>query len=1027
MLWELSIRRPVLATVMTIALVVFGWVGYSKLSVRELPDIDVPIVGVTTVLPAASPEVVEKEITEVLEEEISSVEGIKTLTSESSEQVSRITIEFELDRDIDVAAQDVRDKIARVRSDLPEDSEEPIVAKVDPDANAVAWLSVNATALDLRTLTDFADNVVKERLQRLPGVGSIIIGGEKRLAVRVRLDAQRLAAYGLTVSDVVGALRRENVEIPSGRIESQQREFVVKTEGEFPTADAFNDLVIAFRDDVPVRLRQVGLAEEGDENERTIARFNRIPSISLGVVKQTKANTVELVRAVRADIEAMAPSLPPGIRVQLGYDGARFIEESVREVQQSLLLAGFLVVVVIFLFLHTPRSALIPSLAIPTSVLATFGVMYFLDFTINNLTLLALTLLVGVVVDDAIIVLENVHRLMEEGVDRRTAALRGTAEVALPAVAATLTLVAVFAPIAFISGIIGRFFFEFGITVAIAILFSLFVALTLTPMLCSRLLDVDEPRGIFRLFEQALARVTAAYRRLLERALDHRGIVVAIGLGTLAASAGLFAVLGKEFVPQEDRGGFMVIVESPEGSTLAYHDRLQLEVERLLLETPEIRTFAAFIGLAGGSPGQVSRGFVFTRMHDRHERTRSQQEVVTELRQKFAQIPGVSVFVVTFSGLQTGGGRAKPFQFVIQNPDFGTLATYAMKLRDRVRGLAGFTDVDTNLRISKPELRIRINRDKAAALGVSVSDVANTLRILLGGSDVTKFRRGNERYDVIVQLQAGDRLAPEQLAQIAVRTRSGELAQLANLVDVTEGIGPSSLNHYNRRRSVILDAGLQDKPLGSALEEVGTIARDLLPPGFTTTVAGESKDFAESSGSLVFTLLLAVIAVYLVLAGQFESFVHPFTILLSLPLAIFGAFLALALAGMTLNIYSFIGIVMLLGLVTKNAILLVDCTNGLRAGGMGLRGAVLEAGRLRLRPILMTAVSTLFGIVPVAIGLGAGAESRRPLGVAVMGGMIASTLLTLVVVPVVYTLVDAGLARVRARGGRRVPARETVL
>jgi multidrug efflux pump len=1016
-LWGLAIARPVLATVMTIALTLFGVIGYLELPVRELPDVDFPVVSVTTVLPGADPEVVEKEVTEVLEEEINTIEGIKTLTSQSTEQVSRITIEFNLDRNVDVAAQDVRDKIARTRPDLPDDVEEPVVAKVDLDAQAIMWISLNAERTGLRELTDYADNVVKERLQRLAGVGSIIIGGEKRFAVRVRLDAQRLAAYQLTVDEVVRALRRENVEIPSGRIESRAREFVVKTEGEFPTPDSFNDLILAFRDDVPVRLRQVGLAEEGDENERTVGRFNLRPSVSLGVLKQSNANTVEVARSVRAEIDSIRPTLPPGYGIDKSFDAAIYIEESVAEVQQSLLIAGALVVLVIFLFLHTPRSSLIPTLAIPTSILFTFGVMHFLGFTINNLTLLALTLSIGVVVDDAIIVLENVHRHMEEGADRMSAALHGTGEIAFAAIAATLTLVAVFLPVAFITGIIGRFFFEFGVSVAVAILVSAFVALTLTPMLCSRILLVDEPRGMFRHFESGLSWLSAAYRRLLERSLHHRGWVAVIALSTLLASVGLFALLGKEFVPMEDRGGFMVSIESPEGATLQYHDRLQLQIERILNQTPEVRTATAFIGLSQGAPGAVNRGMIFCRMHDRARRNRSQQEVVDELRQRFAQIPGIRVFVFTFSALQTGS-RGKPLQYVIQNPDFEALQEYSRRMLERVRTMSGYTDVDINLRLNKPEIRVQIDRNKAAALGISASEVANTLRVLLGGDDVTKFKRGNERYDVIVQLRESDRVRPDHLSQIYTRARSGQLVQLANLVNIEEGVGPSSLNHYNRRRSVILDANLHDKPLGTALEEMNALAREMLPAGFTTTVAGESRDYEESFASLAFTFLLAIAAVYLVLAGQFESFVHPFTILLALPLALFGALLALASFGMTLNIYSFIGVVMLVGLVTKNSILLVDYANTLRAEGVSVREAVLRAGAVRLRPILMTAVSTLFGILPVAIGLGAGAESRRPLGVAVTGGVTASTLLTLVVVPVFYTLVDDGLVRVRGWLGR---------
>ncbi len=1002
--WSLSIQRPVLATVLSLVLVLFGAIGYSSLSVRELPNIEFPTVSIVTVLPGASPEVVEKEVTEVLEEVVSTIEGIDTLTSSSVEQVSNISIQFDLDRDIDLAAQDVRDRVARARSQLPRDTEEPVVSKIDLDARAILWISLNADRASLRELSSYADAVVKERLQRLPGVGSVPIGGEKRLAIRIYLDAGQLGAHQLTVSDVVEALRRENVEIPSGRVEGHTREFVVKTEGEISSAEEFEDLIVAYREGVPIRLREIGRAIEGDEGERSLARFNLRPHVSIGIIKQSNSNAVEVARAVRAEVVDMQDGLPSGYHMTVSYDGARFIEESVAEVQESLVIAGLLVVLVILLFLHTPRSALIPALTIPTSLLATFGAMYFFGFTINSLTLLALTLSIGVVVDDAIVVLENAHRHMEEGEPRREAALRGTNEIAFAAIASTLTLVAVFVPVAFIQGIVGRFFFEFGVTVAVAIVASSVVALTLTPMLCSRFLRTDAPRGVFAWFESGLAALAQRYRGLLTWSLDHRGTVVVGSAALVACTIGLFFVVGQEFVPPEDRGGFLVIVESPEGSTLAHHDRLQIQVERILDGLPEMRAGTAFIG-AGSGVGATNRGIIFARLHHRSERERSQHEILGMLRSRFAEIPGIRVFATPFSGLPTGS-RGKPLSFVIQNPDFGALQEFTPRMVERVRGLSGLTGVDSDLRINKPELRVRIDRDKAGTLGVSVADIANTLRILLGGADVTKFRRGNERYDVIVQLAEADRVTPQQIERLYVRSRSGRLVQLASLVDVVEGVGPSSLNHYNRRRSVIIDANLQGKPLGTALKEVEGIAREVLPPGFTTAVSGESKEFEESFDGLAFTFVLAIVAVYLVLAGQFESFVHPFTILLALPLALFGALGLLVMLGMTLNIYSFIGMVMLVGLVTKNSILLVDYAGRLRLQGASARDAVLGAGVVRLRPILMTALSTLFGILPIAIGLGAGAESRRPLGVVVAGGIVASTVLTLVVVPVFYTLVD---------------------
>jgi multidrug efflux pump len=1019
--WALSIRRPVLATVFSLALVVFGLIGYRNLSVRELPDIEFPTVSVVTILPGASPEVVEKEVTEVLEEAISTIEGIDTLSSRSVEQTSNISIQFNLDRNIDLAAQDVRDRVARARSELPLDAEEPIVDKVDLDARAILWVSLNSDRASLRELSNFAENVVKERLQRLPGVGSVPIGGEKRLAIRIELDAARLGAHRLSVGDVVEALRRENVEIPSGRIEGMSREFVVNTEGEIGSAEEFEDLIVAYRGGSAVRLREVGRAVEGDEGERSLARFNLRPHVSVGIVKQSNANAVSVARAVRAEVLAMQDGLPPGYNMVVTYDGARFIEESVDEVQQALFIAGLLVILVIFLFLHTPRSALIPAVTIPTSLLTTFGVMYFLGFTINSLTLLALTLSIGVVVDDAIIVLENAHRHLEQGERRRVAALNGTNEIAFAAIATTLTLVAVFVPVAFIQGVIGRFFFEFGVTVAIAIVASSFVALTLTPMLCSRFLVLDEPTGIFARFEAAVAVLARRYGRILDAALDRRGPVVVGAVAILLATVGLFYALGREFVPPEDRGGFLVILESPEGSTLAAHNERQMRVEQILASLPEMRAATAFAGASSGRQGATNRGIIFTRLHHRSERERSQHELLSMLRGRFAEIPGVRVFATPFSGLPTGS-RGKPLEFVIQNPDFDALQKYTPEFVERVRALPGLTGVDSDLRINKPELRVQIDRDKAASLGVSVSDVANTLRILLGGADVTKFRYGNERYDVIVRLEEEDRALPQQIESLYVRSRSGELVQLANLVEVREGVGPSTLNHYNRRRSVVIDANLDGKPLGTALAEVEEIAREVLPPGFTTAVGGESKEFEESFAGLAFTFALAVLAVYFVLAGQFESFVHPLTILLALPLALFGAFSLLGILGMTLNVYSFIGMVMLVGLVTKNSILLVDYAGRLREEGVDARSAVSRAGAVRLRPILMTALSTLFGILPIAVGWGAGAESRRPLGVVVAGGIIVSTLLTLVVVPVFYTLVDEALVRIRSRSGRGAEA-----
>ncbi|MDG2008904.1 MAG: efflux RND transporter permease subunit [Candidatus Binatia bacterium] len=1001
--WALSIRRPVFATVVSLALVLFGVIGFNRLSVRELPDIEFPTVTIQTVLPGASPEVVEKEVTEELEAAVSTVSGIRTLTSDSGEEVSKVSIEFELDRPIDAAVQDVRDRVRSVIRYLPEEAEEPVIRKVDMDAQAILWISLNADYESLRNLTSYAENVLQERLQRLPGVGSIYIGGSKRLAIRVDLDADLLAAHGLTVADVTSALRSENVEIPSGRIEGATREFVVQTEGSLTSVAAFNDLILRSSADGPIRLGEVGRASAGDEGERSLARFNLNPHVSIGIVKQSNANTVTVAQAARAEVEAMQPFLPEGYRLQVTYDGATFIEESIGEVQGALVVAGLLVLVVIFLFLHSPRSAIIPALTIPTSVLATFGVIYFAGFTLNSLTLLALTLAIGVVVDDAIIVLENVYRLMESGVSRREAALRGTSEIAFAAIASTLTLVAVFVPVAFITGVIGRFFFEFGVTVVVAVVVSSLVALTLTPMLCSRFLVVRPASGILAALDARLHRLSQAYARALRWSLGHRGRVAGASGFLMVAAVGLYFALGQEFVPPEDRSGFMVMLETPEGSALDHHDRLQYPIERILAEMPEMRASTAFIG--AGGVGSVNRGMIFARMHAPSERKRSQDEILREFRQAAAEIPGIRVFATPFSGLSTGR-RGQALQFVVQSESWEDLTRESELLVAEMARIPGLVGVRSDLETENPQIRVRIDREKAAALGVSAAEIADTLRILLGGARTTRFRQGNERYEVIVRLDAAQRAVPTQLQEIHVRAANGALIQLASVTEIQEGVGPSSIGHFNRSRSVILSANLDGIPLGEAIEAVQDLAGRMLPAGFATTVTGQSQEMDDAFGSLRFTFLLALMAVFLVLAAQFESFVHPFTILLSLPLAIFGAFLLLASLNMTLNIYSFIGIVMLIGLVTKNSILLVDCTNNLRASGLARPEAVIQAGTVRMRPILMTAISTVVGILPVAAGLGAGAESRRPLGVVVAGGIAASTLLTLIVVPVFYTLLD---------------------
>jgi hydrophobe/amphiphile efflux-1 (HAE1) family protein len=1018
---------------MSVALVVFGYVGYTRLPVRELPDIEFPIVSVSTVLPGASPEVVETEITEVLEEELNGIEGIDIIQSMSTEQVSTITLQFLLSRNIDTAAEDVRDRVARVRNRLPEDAEEPRVAKFDVSAETIMWVALFSDTRSPFELVELADKFVKPKFETVPGVGRVRAGGSNQEAMRIELDRQLLATYGLTVADVVSALRSQNVEVPSGRVEGASREFVVRTRGEFETTAGFKSLIVAYKGGSPVRLGDVASVRRGFDNERTRAVFNGTLTVGLGIVKQSQANTVAVAAGIKSEIEKLRPQLPDGFRIQVAFDQSPFIEQSIREVRQSLLIACALVIVVIFVFLQSVRSTLIPSVVMPVALLSTFGFIYFLGFTINNLVLMALTLVVGVVVDDAIIVLENVYRHMELGKSRLEAAVAASDEIAFAVISTTLTLIAVFVPIAFLGGTVGRFFFEFGISVVVAVSVSSFVALTLTPMLCSRFLNVGttaQQKGVFgstaRSFDRGLERMTAGYVRTLRLALRHRVWMVVIIVATVVASGLLFANAGKEFIPQDDRGYFMVSVKTPEGSTMAYQDRHQRRVEKLLDDTPEVRSYFSILAIGRGGPGKVNDGIMFVRMEPWGVRKRGIPAVLSELRGKASYIAGADVFFFQFNPLQRGSG-SKPFSFVIQHNDLDELSDYSRQLLDIASGMPEFRDVDIDLEVNKPQLNVTISREKASALGISVIDIADTLKVMLGGDNVSTFKRGNDRYDVIVQLAAAHRVEPGDLERIYVRTGGGELVPLSNVVQVREAVGPSAVSHYGRKRSVVLDANLDGTDLGTAIDTLSEIAGSILPEGFTTTLSGQSREHARSSQGLAFTFILAIVSIYLVLAAQFESFVHPFTIMLALPLATFGALAGISMFSMNLSVYAYIGLIMLMGLVTKNSILLVDYINILRERGVETREAIIEAGKTRLRPILMTAVSTIFGILPIAIGFGTGAEGRRPLGVAVVAGLTTSTVLTLIIVPIVYSMLDDLMPGLRAHRHARREARKAAI
>jgi multidrug efflux pump len=1011
---DLSIRRPVLASMLSLALVLFGAIGYTRLAVREFPDVDPPIVSVSTELPGANPQVVESAVTDILEEELSTVEGLRTLTSSSQEGFSNITLEFNLDRGVEAAAQDVRDKVARVRGRLPEDVREPVIAKQEADAEPFYWLALSGENYDLLQLSDIGDRLVKSRLQTLPGVGQARIFGERRFSMRVWLSAAELSARGLTVQDVQQAIRTRNVEIPAGRIESERREFTVRSLGELKTPEEFSNLVVSNENGALVKLKDIARVELGPQDERSTLRFKGTSAVAIGVVRQSKANIIQVADAIRHELPRVQESLPPGVHLNVAFDQSVFVSRSIREAEDTLLLAAGLVVIIIFIFLRNFRATIIPGLAIPTSIVATFAIMYALGFSINNFTLLALTLAIGIVVDDAIIVLENAYRHQEELHEApEEAATNGTREIGFAVIATTISLVAVFTPLAFLTGSTGRLFNEFGIAVAGAVVISGFVALTLTPMLCAKVLRVPQRHGaVYKTLENGFNAISSGYARALRSALRYRWLVVG-GVAVLTFGAVIvFRTLKREFVPQEDKGWFLSFIIAPEGSSLSYTDGYQRQAEAILAKTKDVDIYFSVVNIGDG----VSRGIIFTNLVDFAKRTRSMNEIIGEVQAQFFGIPGV----FAFANNPPAFGWDNPVNFVIQHPDFAMLTRGNDTLLARARQVKGLTNVDSDLRVNKPELTVNFDRDRAEDLGVPVGDVATTLQVLLGGNRTSTFTRNNKQYDVILQLDPRARATPSDMTGLYVRGRNGTLLKLEALANVKEGVGPRELHHFQRVRAATITAGLAPGfTLGEALDSLNRIAREVLPKGSSTALAGESRELEESGSSLYFAFALALLVVFMVLASQFESLVHPFTVLLAVPLAVTGALFTLKIAGATLNLYSQIGMILLIGLVTKNSILLVEYINQLKARGLGTVEAALESGRIRLRPILMTSVATVMGAVPIAFGLGAGSISRRPLGYAIVGGVLFSTMLTLFVVPAVYVIFDSLLERVRRQAGVR--------
>lgn len=1005
-LFELCIRRPVLATVISLVVLLVGAISYTRLSVREYPKIDEPVVSVTTVYTGASAEVVESQITKPLEDSLAGIEGVEVMTSQSRSERSQINVRFRLTRDPDSAAADVRDKVARVRSRLPEEADEPTIAKVEADSFPIIWIAVQAGNFSELEASDYLTRYVKPRLSVLPGAADVRIFGERQVSMRIWVDRDRLAAYRLTPADVEDALRRQNVEVPSGRIESRAREFSIVAQTDLQTPAQFENVVVALSAGYPVRLKDIATVEVGPVEERVIARFNGRPAINIGVIKQATANPLELSNAVRAELVRINESLPAGMQLTVSYDSSVFIQRSIQSVFSTITEAVILVVLVIFLFLRNLRATIIPLVTIPVSLVGAFGLMYAFGFTINTLTLLAMVLAIGLVVDDAIVVLENIFRNIEHGMGRFEAAVKGTKEIGFAVIAMTLTLASVYAPLAFATGRTGRLFIEFALALAGAVLVSGFTALTLSPMMSSLLLHHQARHStIYNIIENFFHGLTQGYQRALTASLRRRWLVVAIGLAVAAAAGLLFSALKSELAPIEDRGVIFGLVNAPQGSTVQYTADNLRAIEGFYADIPEAVAYSAIAGFP-----TVTDGNAILRLKPWEERSKKQQEISRELLPKFMSLPGVLAFPVNPPSLGQSA-RSTPVEFVIMSQaPYAELQRLVTAFLAEVSKYPGVQNLQSDLRLNTPELRVNVNRDKLSDVGVPVETVGRTLQTMLGGRQVTRFKKDGEQYDVIVQVAPRARSTPEDISDIYVRNNRGEMIQLSNLLDVAEGVSPQSLNHFNRLRAVTITATLTPGyALGEALATLHDVARRVLPATAQTDLNGQSREFRDSSGSILLTILLAVGFIYLVLSAQFESFIDPLVIMLSVPLAFAGAFLALWLTGGTWNIYSQIGAVTLIGLITKHGILIVEFANQMQAQGKSKIEAVREAAVLRLRPILMTTGAMVLGAVPLATAHGAGAESRIQIGWVIVGGMSVGTLLTLFVVPTMYTL----LARTR--------------
>ncbi len=1006
---SLSIRRPVLASVMSIVIVLFGVISFFYLGVREYPSVDPPIVTVSTNYIGANADVIESQITEPLEESVNGIAGIRTLTSVSREGRSTITVEFELEVDLETAANDVRDRVSRAQNNLPADADPPTVTKADADASPIVFLNVNSDRRNLLDLTAIADNIFKEQLQTIPGVSSIQVWGSKEYAMRLWMDPLKLAAYGVTPLDVQTALQRENVELPSGRIEGLTTELSVRTMGRLTTAEEFNNLIIREEEGRKVRFRDIGHAELGARNERTVLKRNGVPMVGVVAIPQPGSNQLDIAEEFFRRVERIERDLPEDIGVAVGFDTSEYIQQSVNEVQQTIFIALALVVSVIFLFLRDWRTTLIPIVVIPIALIGAFFVMYVAGFSINVLTMLAIVLAIGLVVDDAIVVLENIYAKVEQGLPPIEAGIVGAKEIFFAVVATTLALISVFLPILFLGGQTGRLFREFGIAIAGAVIISSFVALTLTPMLATKFLTHGAHKNRFyKMTEPFFVRVNKAYKSSLESFMKVRWmafVILAVAFGFIS----LFYInIPKELAPMEDRGQLRIAATAPEGASFEYMDDYVDNMIRVVEENvPEKNAMITVTSPGFGASTSVNSAFGFITLVDQSERDRSQQEIANQLSGLMTDLSGAQTFV---SQPQSIGNRrgGLPVQYVLQAQNLQQLEDVLPDFLQAANSHPAFSFADVNLKFNQPEVQISIERDRARVLGISVRDIARTLQLSLSGSRFGYFIMNGKQYEVIGQMERQYRNEPVDLRTIYIRSSSGEQIQLDNLVTMTETSAPPQLFRFNRFSSATVSAGLAPGyTIGDGIDAMNEIADEILPTTIITDLSGPSRDFAESAASLNFIFILAIILIYLVLAAQFESFRDPFIILFTVPLAIFGTFLSLWYFDQTLNIFSQIGAVMLIGLIAKNGILIIEFANQRQEQGMDVMEAILDAAAVRFRPILMTSISTILGILPIALALGAGAESRTSMGIAVIGGLLIGSVLTLYVIPAIYSYLSS--------------------